>query len=144
MVQQIQETTPEVQSSFALGKVLIVDENVRDLNCHAELFEAKGLTVSKCELYEKAIRSIEAERFDLVVTDQGPSALEGQLVLRYLKQCQPSTPCIVMGRNTSARNYLRVMELGAADYLEKPLTLLDVNRILQDYVGIGSARSRPR
>jgi DNA-binding NtrC family response regulator len=144
MVQQVHQTTQESHRSFAFGKVLIVDEDTRDLDSQAELFEARGFTVSKCELYDKAIRSIEREKFDLVVADQGPSTLEAQLVLRYLNQCQPSTPCIVMSRSTDVNCYLRVMELGAVEYLEKPLSLRDVNRILQNHLGVRPSGLIPR
>ena len=130
--QQIHQLMQEKHSCISLGDVLLVDADTNDLSSHAALFEAKGLDVRQCQLYETAIRSINRKRFDLVVVDQGSPSFEGRLVLRYLKQCQPSTPCIVVTWHTNMNCRLRALELGAAKYLGKPLSTLDVNRILFD------------
>jgi DNA-binding response OmpR family regulator len=134
MAQQIEEITQQHRFSHLVGKVLLVDDDLEELNCNATLFEQEGVTVSKCQLYDTAIRSIEREKFDLLLVDQGSSAFEGRLILRYLRQYQPSTPCVILVRDTSMRTYRQAMELGAADYLQKPLSFLDVNRLLRLYV----------
>lgn len=134
MAEQIEEITQQQRFSHLVGKVLLVDDDLEELNCNATLFEQEGVTVSKCQLYETAIRSIEREKFDLLAVDQGSSAFEGRLVLRYSRQYQPSTPCVILVRNTSMKTYLQAMKLGAAEYLQKPLSFLDVNRLLRLYV----------
>lgn len=132
MAQQIRETMQEGRPCLPSGKVLLVDDDTQDLGYHAALFEAKGLAVFQCRLYETAIRSIKRETFDLVVVDQGSPAFEGRLVLRYLRQWQQFTPCVVVTRDTNTNCYLRALEFGAADYLRKPLSNLDVSRILHN------------
>jgi DNA-binding NtrC family response regulator len=133
MVQHIQEAIHEGYFKAALGNILIVDEDTKCLQDLAILFEARGFAVSQCRLFESGIRLIEREKFALVVVDQGSSRFEGQLLLRYLHQYQPATPGIIVSRSPDPGCYLRAMELGAADYLEKPLSISDVDRLLNDY-----------
>jgi DNA-binding NtrC family response regulator len=131
MAEQAQETT-RLDGFHGSGiKVLLVDGDVSDLNYHATLFEEEGLIVSKRQLYETAMRSIERDKFDLVIVDAGSAAFEGRFVLRYINQYQAFTPCVVVARSTSMSSYLQAMELGAAEYLQKPLLAPDVRRIVR-------------
>jgi DNA-binding NtrC family response regulator len=109
--------------------VLMVDENANDLEYHAELFERLGLRVFRCASYQAAIYSIlRGHTFDLAVVDQGSPAFEGQVVLRYLG---PITPVVVLTRNHRIDCYRDAMGLGASDYLEKPVSIEQINRVLR-------------
>ena len=124
----LQTASESVVHLIALD-VLIVDENLNDLKYYAELFETEGLRVFRCDSYAAAINSILLGRtFDLAVVDQGSPAFEGRVVLRYLR---PLTPCVVLTRNPRIDCYRQAIELGAAEYLEKPISLAQINRMLR-------------
>jgi DNA-binding response OmpR family regulator len=110
--------------------VLMVDENPNDLKYHAELFETLGFTVFRCASYEAAIYSIlHGRTFDLAVVDQGSASFDGRVVLRYLR---PFTPFVVWTRNYCMECYLEAMGLGAAEYLEKPISVAEINRVVRE------------
>ena len=128
------ETTVESVVQLMALDVLIVDENSNDLKYYAELFETEGLRVFRCDSYPAAINSILLGRtFDLAVVDQGSAAFEGHVVLRCLR---PFTPSVVLTRNYHIDCYDEAMELGAAEYLEKPVSLAQLNRVLRQRLGI--------
>jgi DNA-binding response OmpR family regulator len=129
----VQTASESVVQLIALD-VLIVDENLNDLKYYAELFETEGLRVVRYDSYKMAIYSILRGRpFDLAVVDQGSAAFEGRAVLRCLR---PFTPVLVLTRNYHIDCYRQAMELGAAEYLEKPLSPAQIHRVLHEYWGI--------
>jgi CheY-like chemotaxis protein len=124
------QTTTEVAVQVMALDVLMVDQNSNDLTYYAELFETLGFRVFRYESYAAAINSILLGRtFDLAVVDQGSPAFEGRVVLRYLR---PFTPFVVLTRSYRVDCYREAIGLGAAEYLEKPISLAQFRRALRD------------
>jgi DNA-binding response OmpR family regulator len=124
----------EVRSSER--KVLVVDEDIQALSTHAMTFEAYGCKVYKCNSYETALRLVEEEAFDLAVVDQGSTSFEGGRVVRHLSHYRVYTPVIVLARLKDTKCYWQALELGAVDYLEKPVSAAEMNRVIQKFLGI--------
>ena len=116
-------------------KVLIFDQDVETLARHAEPFEAQGFEVHKCMSIEMAMRCIEREEFDIAVVDQGSSAFEGRRVIRHLVRYNSRVPFIVLTRSLDDQCCQQAFELGATEYLEKPVSTAKVNRIIQEFLG---------
>lgn len=133
MQSQYEQSISELAVQVVPLDVLMVDENSNDLKYHAELFETLGFRVSRCASYQTAIYSIlQGRTFDLAVVDQGSAAFDGRVVVRHLR---PLTPFVVLARNYCMECYLEAMGLGAADYLEKPISLAEINHVLRECVG---------
>ncbi len=135
---EIRSVANQVNANFASRKVLIVDENVEDLAQHASHFEAWGFEVHKCTSYETALRSVEREDFDLALVDQGSPSFEGRLVVKHLIRYNPGTPFIVLARPKDMACSLQAVLLGAVDYLEKPVSTAEMNRVIQANLGTRS------
>lgn len=136
MGQAIRERADKVEVHSPTRKVLVVDEDVQDLSNHAILLEAEGFEAIKCGSYEAAIRSIEKEDFELALVDQGSPAFECRVVLRYLKRFnRRSTPFVVLARFADMKCYLQALELGAVDYLLKPISAEQMNWVCQTCLG---------
>jgi DNA-binding NtrC family response regulator len=130
-----QQNVEEAKTVGAARKVLIFDEDIEDLARHAEPFEAHGCEVHKCMSVETAMRCIEREEFDFALVDQGSSAFEGLRVVRHLVRYNLRTPFVVVARRKDAPCYQQALGLGAMDYLEKPVPAVEMNWIIQNYVG---------
>ncbi|MFY9530065.1 MAG: response regulator [Candidatus Acidiferrales bacterium] len=126
----------EAEMRSSTRKVLIVDQDIQDLSFHAMPFEDQGCMVYKCSSYETALRSVEKEDFDLAVVDQGSPAFEGRRVIRHLNRYGPRTPFIVLAKRKDSKCYMQAMELGAVDYLEKPVSTEEMNWVIQNLLGI--------
>ena len=103
-------------------KVLLVDEDPRDLNYTRSLLEKQGCEVRTCSSFGDAIRHLVSERFDFVVMDQGSDRLECRAAIEHATGPNRRTPVLVLARCHDMVRYLEAMQLGAVDYLEKPLT----------------------
>jgi len=69
-----------------------------------------------------AIKMMEGEQFDVIITDLKMSSLGGMEVLRRAKEVFPDTQVIVMTGYASVSSAVEVMKMGALDYLPKPFT----------------------
>ena len=135
MRQGIRQMAEEIGTFSNTWKVLIFDQDVETLARHAEPFEAQGFEVHKCMSIEMAMRCIEREEFDIAVVDQGSPAFEGRRVIRHLVRYNFPVPLIVMARSLDDQCCQQAFELGAKEYLEKPISTAKVNGIIQEFLG---------
>lgn len=117
------------------GKILLVDENQKDLEACLSILRAQGiLDVSPCHSFAQAVQSLDHEEFDFVIVDQGSPAFEGQSVVKRALVADRHKPVIVLARNHDMNCYIEAMQLGAVDYLEKPLSDSDLIRLLRTHL----------
>jgi DNA-binding response OmpR family regulator len=135
MKQESQLMEEALGEHFARRKVLIVDANLQDLSRNTDTFEACGFEVHKCTSYETAMRAIEREDFDLALVDQGSAFFEGRRVIRHLVRYSSCTPFVVLAFPKNPKCYEQALELGAVEYLEKPVPMAEMNRIIERYLG---------
>jgi DNA-binding NtrC family response regulator len=71
--------------------------------------------------YREAEACLEHEHFDSVIVSQGSPAFETQPLVEPTLTRNRQAPVVVLTRCVEMNCYLAAMQLGAADYLEKPL-----------------------
>ena len=133
MREEIRQIAGEIGTFSNTWKVLIFDEDIETISQHAEPFEAQGFEVHKCMSIESAMRCIEREEFDIAVVDQGSTAFEGRRVIRHLVRYNSPVPLIVLAQLRDDQCCQQALELGATEYLEKPVSTAKVNRIIQEF-----------
>jgi len=133
MREEIRQIAGEIGTFSNTWKVLIFDEDIETIFRHAEPFEAQGFEVHKCMSIESAMRCIEREEFDIAVVDQGSAAFEGRRVIRHLVRYNSPVPLIVLAQLRDDQCCQQALELGATEYLEKPVSTAKVNRIIQEF-----------
>ncbi len=72
---------------------------------------------------EEAIEKIDAQNFDLVITDLKMPGLSGLDVLKHVKQNITTTEVMVVTGVASVQSAVEAIKLGARDYIEKPVSL---------------------
>ena len=102
-------------------KVLLVDQEAADRERYAQHLRDRGLRVRACSSYEEGEQCLVRERFDLVIVDQGGPAFEGKVVAARAMMKDRRVPVLVTTRHHHMAAYMEAMQLGAADYLEKPI-----------------------
>ncbi|MBI4386076.1 MAG: sigma-54-dependent Fis family transcriptional regulator [Elusimicrobia bacterium] len=70
---------------------------------------------------EEALKRLQQESFDIVITDLKLDAVDGLQVLQCVKRTQPETEVIVITGHGSIDTAVAAMKLGAFDYLTKPV-----------------------
>lgn len=112
------------------GKILIVDDVRTDRLILGRLLESLGYTVESAENGWEALQKAHDGSFDLMMLDLSMPEIDGLDVLRNLRE-DPVTrdlPVVVMSSTDSATLAARSLELGAEDFVPKPIekTLLRV------------------
>jgi len=78
-----------------------------------------------------ALKMVDENEFDVVVTDLKMSNLGGMEVLRRLKASWPETMVIVITGYASVSSAVEVMKMGAFDYLPKPFTPQELRAVVE-------------
>jgi DNA-binding response OmpR family regulator len=124
----------QIQICYPRSTVLLIDTNPLDLETYSEIFRGLGHEVVNCASYADGVRHLLSGNFDLVVVDQGGPTFEGRLVLEKLNELGQNIPILVLARHKDMHCYLRALELGAADYFEKPVSSGEISRAVQAYL----------
>jgi DNA-binding NtrC family response regulator len=113
------EERPEISPA---RRVLLVDENAEDLHAYAEVLRRQGCDVRACGSVHEGQGCLGAGSFDLVIVSQGSHAFEGRPLLEQAIETDREVPVVVVATSVDIQAYLDAMQLGARDYIEKPLS----------------------
>ncbi len=115
-------------------KVLLVDEDFKDLQNYAAILERQGYEVRTCATYAEGVGCLGGESFDFIIVSQGSRAFEGRTLLERILTIDRRTPVLVLTRCVDMGCYLEAMQMGAVDYLEKPLRPSDLTRVVMTHL----------
>ncbi len=114
-------------------RLLLVDEDASDLAHYQRILEAEGYQVRSCSSYLEAVLYLDHETFDFIVVDHGFGGPQWRVVLESAADHHRRIPVLVVTRARDMVCYLEAMQLGAVDYLEKPLTPAQHVRVLNSH-----------
>ena len=103
------------------GKILLVDEDTKDLQLYTWVLRQQGHVVDCCATYLEGADRLERGWYDLIILSQGGRTFEGQPLLERAIELNRRRPVLVLTRCIDMPSYLDAMYLGALDYMEKPL-----------------------
>ena len=106
-----------------LSRVLVVDDEQSMRELLGIMLRQVGYDVTVADGGEAAIKSLETEAFDLVITDLRMRKADGLAVLRAAKEHSPRTVVLVVTAFASTETAVEAMKLGAYDYVTKPFKL---------------------
>ena len=106
------------------NRILVVDDEkeIRDFLFKA-LSQIAGFRVELAENGEEALKKIEKEFFDLVLTDLKMPDMDGLQLVAEIAKSKPEILTVLMTGHGSIDSALEAMKRGASDYLTKPLNL---------------------
>jgi DNA-binding NtrC family response regulator len=107
-------------------RILVVDDE-RDI-CRALefLLSREGYKVATAYSGQDALKKIEAEEFDLVITDLKMEGITGMEVLERAINLRPSLIVVIMTAFGTVESAVEAMKKGARDYIVKPFINEDV------------------
>ncbi len=105
-----------------MPRVLLVDDDeiIRDT-----LYEllSESYVCQTAETAEKALARLEADEYDVVLTDISMPGLSGLELLGHVRQKFPKTPVIIISGIGDQEHAQGLFRLGAFDFLLKPFSL---------------------
>jgi len=119
------------------ARILVVDEDPGDLRILRITLEAQGLEVFASTSYEAGMEFLEKGTAEFVVVSQGTRAFEGRRILERSMQLNRGCPVLVVARSIDMPCYLDAMQLGAIDYMEKPISSTELVRFVRAHVAHG-------
>src|SRR6058998_112669 len=105
-----------------MTRVLIVDDDASTLASLSRAFRLAGYEAVVCDNATRAVASLRAERFDLVLSDVVMPGRDGLAMLADLRDAGIATPIIMISGQATVDMAVRATRLGAADFLEKPIS----------------------
>ncbi len=111
--------------------VLIVEDDSALREALCATVELAGFGVRSAENATEALQLIEAQSFDLLVSDVQMEGMDGHALLQRVKANTPEVPVVLMTAYGTIQKAVESMRCGAADYLVKPFdaeVLLDMIR----------------
>jgi DNA-binding NtrC family response regulator len=103
-------------------RILVVDDELNICRSCTKVLKRMGYEVEFALNGYDALKMMDVEPFDIIITDLKMSSLGGMEVLRRVKEAYPGTQVIVMTGYASVSSAVEVMKMGALDYLPKPFT----------------------
>lgn len=114
-----------------IEKVLVADDEPLMLRFVTDCLKRLGKEVVAAENGAMAIQYLEAEGFDLVITDMKMPVKSGIDVLKSAKQLSPSPLVILATAHGTIESAVEAMKLGAFHYLIKPFSPEALEGILE-------------
>jgi sigma-B regulation protein RsbU (phosphoserine phosphatase) len=105
------------------GRLLVVDDDELNRDMLSRRLERKGFRVDVSADGPGALAMIADQPFDLVLLDVMMPGLSGLEVLKIVRQRHPATelPVIMATARDQSEEIVQALELGASDYVTKPL-----------------------
>jgi DNA-binding response OmpR family regulator len=115
-------------------RILVVEDDAEMRSLLKDFMEQEGIEADSVEDGSQAFRKLAREKFDLVVTDIRMPGLSGLDILPGLKQIQPNIAVIAITAFGSEEVRSRALEKGADGYLEKPLQLEELKKLIHQMI----------
>ena len=112
-------------------RILLVDDDHRILDSLGEFLRQEGYDVVTCESIADAFKSLEVERFHLVISDVTMPPSSGLDLLRFIGKYHPEVVVILITGYGTIESAVESIKQGAYDYLTKPIIDDDVRMCVQ-------------
>ena len=115
-------------------KILVIEDEMEDRDRFSSVLRAHGFDVNACESPSQGATLVENGRYDFIIVEQGSHAFEGRAVLERVLAVDRLLPTVVLTRCVDMDCYLEAMQMGATDYIEKPVSDDDLLRVIETHM----------
>jgi CheY-like chemotaxis protein len=130
----LSDTTVKDQKS--VGNILMVEDDLINQKIIKEILLQKNYTVTTASDGVSALMEIVKAKFDVILSDINMPNFDGFQLLDYMNEKEIHIPVIFMTSLTDEKFELRGLELGAVEYIKKPvnaeLLCLKLERLLRN------------
>ena len=103
--------------------VLVVDDEPKLCDLLASALSQSGIQVFTASNGLHALKVLECDDIDLVISDWRMPGMDGPQLLAEIKTRYPQLPVIVMTAYSTVKNAVQSMRNGAFDYIAKPFDI---------------------
>jgi diguanylate cyclase (GGDEF)-like protein len=124
MLRPEQNLSDQAEDSNVVGARLLIVDDIRDNRVLLRRrFERRGFEIVEAESGLAALELIDSESFDLVLLDIMMPGIDGIETLKRIRQHRSASalPVIMVTGKTASENMVEALQLGANDYVTKPV-----------------------
>jgi two-component system response regulator (stage 0 sporulation protein F) len=121
-------------------KILVVDDEEGARELFNTILSDEGYAVTLAISGEDALSRLKEDAFDLVVTDIKMPGMDGLQLLQEIRKSGARSDVIMVTAYGEVESYLKAMSLGAAEYINKPIRIKELKRIVHKVLTERKAR----
>jgi len=106
--------------------ILVVDDEKDTCLLLSQVLEKEGYDVDTASSGKEALSILKKKKINLVITDLKMPEMDGLTFLREARKLKSKAKFIMMTAYGEIETYLDAINLGAFDYLNKPMEISDV------------------
>ena len=126
------------------NKILVVDDEENVCQSVKKILSRKGYAVENALDVENAIKKINNESFDLVITDLMMPNTNGLELVQIIRKHYPELEVIMITGYASIESAVQATKLGAAGYLPKPFTPSELAELTEKTLANKKVRTQNR
>ena len=115
-------------------KILIVDDETIALKNLEHIMKKEGYEVTGTSKGHNAIKLIEEQQFDVILTDLKMDKVDGMQILKRSRDLYPETEVIMITGYATVQTAIQAIKKGAYDYIAKPFKLDEVRRVVREAI----------
>ncbi len=116
------------------AKLLIVDDEKIALRNLEHVMKKEGYEVVGTESGPNAIKLLDEQQFDVVLTDLRMEKVDGLQILRKSRELYPDAEVVMITGYATLESAVEAMKKGAFNYIAKPFKLDVVRKVVQEAV----------
>jgi DNA-binding NtrC family response regulator len=120
--------------------LLLVDDNAELRSDMASYFSRQGHRVEQAPSGEQALSLLERQAFDVLVLDMMMPGMSGLDVLKELQARGAECEVVVLTGEATVESAVEAMKLGAREFLTKPISLKELDRLVRKSHETGALR----
>jgi DNA-binding NtrC family response regulator len=121
-------------------KILVVDDEEGARELFFTILSDEGYDIILANNGEEALARFKGEAYDLVITDIKMPVMDGLQLLQEIRKTGSKTDVIMVTAYGEVESYLKAMSLGAAEYINKPIRIKELKRIVHKVLTERKAR----
>jgi DNA-binding NtrC family response regulator len=121
-----------------MKRILVVDDEENTRIGLTKLLTQEGFEVESAANGNEALDYLDQKKVSLVISDINMPDMNGLSFLRELSRKYPSTSVIMITAYGGVESYLEAMNLGAYEYLHKPVRLDELRSVMKKIFNGGS------
>jgi two-component system response regulator PilR (NtrC family) len=113
------------------SRILVVDDE-RSMREFLDIFfRREGYEVITAQSVDEALLAVEADDYDLVITDIQMPGRSGLDLLHEVRERSPETPVVMITAFATTENAITAMKQGAYDYITKPFKVDEIRVVVE-------------
>lgn len=116
--------------------ILIVDDEDDSLEMLGRVIRGTGCSVLAAKSGAEALRMLDRHHVDLIIADMVMAGINGIELLREIRKRGIAAKFIMVTAYGEMESYIEVMNLGAVEYLSKPINQDHLVQIVTRTIGV--------